>query len=374
MTVKVLVYGAGKIGRGFIGAKFAEAGHRVTFIDIDAALLAALSQAGGYTVRRVNAQGGMAQCDVTGVAVVNGRDEATVAQAIASCDLMATSLGARALELAAPCMAKGLAARTAPLNILICENLKDAPRKLADWLAAALGDRAGDVLARTGLVKTAIGTMVPDHTGERPEDVLVEDYAFLPADADALVAPLPQAQGLEAVSPIAYYEERKLYLHNMAHAVCAYLGQRAGIDALADAVRQPDIRRIVEGAMDECATMLACKYHLPKEEPLSHARELLARFENHALGDTCQRVARDPQRKLASDDRLIGAASACLAHGVFPANLCIGTAAALLCVAEDAAQAQAALAEHCGLREGPLCEAILTDYHALAAGEPLSMR
>jgi D-lyxose ketol-isomerase len=49
---------------------------------------------------------------------------------------------------------------------------------------------------------------------------------------------------------------------------------------------------------------------------LAIADDLLVRYRNRALSDPVARVARDPFRKLAADDRLVGAARLCLEHGV----------------------------------------------------------
>ena len=60
-----------------------------------------------------------------------------------------------------------------------------------------------------------------------------------------------------------------------------------------------------------------------------HITDLLNRFTNAALGDTCQRVGGDPARKLGNDDRLIGSATLALEQGIVPAYIAVGAAAAL---------------------------------------------
>jgi mannitol-1-phosphate 5-dehydrogenase len=55
----------------------------------------------------------------------------------------------------------------------------------------------------------------------------------------------------------------------------------------------------------------------------------VARFENAALDDPIERVARDPRRKLGCHDRLLGAARLAEAAGVLPVRLALAAAAAL---------------------------------------------
>ena len=57
--------------------------------------------------------------------------------------------------------------------------------------------------------------------------------------------------------------------------------------------------------------------------------KIVARFENAAINDPVDRVARDPQRKLAANERLVGAARLAEAAGIFPEQLALATAAAL---------------------------------------------
>jgi len=127
------MYGAGNIGRGFVGALMSRAGYRVAFVDVDRELVARLNAAGEYTLRVIGAEGHQ-DTTITNVHAVDGTREEEVVQAVAECDLMATAVGARILPRIAPLLARGIQRRFAagrpPLNIIICENLMDANRVL----------------------------------------------------------------------------------------------------------------------------------------------------------------------------------------------------------------------------------------------------
>jgi len=340
--MKLLMYGAGNIGRGFIGLLFARAGYEVVFVDVNKPLVEAMNRRGVYTVK-VAAR---PACDipVTGACALDGTDREAVAEAIAACDIMATSLGASALERVSPIIAEGFARRVAvgggPLDILICENLKDAAPKLRSWIKAALPETLYSRLDDLGLVETAIGRMTPLSESDDPLDVRAEEYDFLPVDKAAFRGPLPDVPQLVPYEPFAFYEERKLYLHNMGHAVCAYLGLRRDHETIAQAISDPVIRLLVQSAMTESAAMLCEKYGIPFARIFDHAEDLLLRFGNPALGDTCERVARDPLRKLQADDRLAGALCACREHGVYPVYIALGYALALRYITEDAERAE----------------------------------
>ena len=353
------MYGAGSIGRGFIGPLFARAGYEVVFVDIDRSVIGALNNRDSYhfTV----AADPPYDVQVCGAHGIDGADERAVLDGIASCDLMATALGAAALQKVAPTIAKGFSHRMrqsgAPLNLLICENLKDAAHLLRGWILEALPEDDRPMLdARFGLVEAAIGRMIPPgagagmaggagesmgNAGTDPLHLTVEEYGYLPVDKAAFVGEPPSGvPELIPYEPFSFYEERKLYLHNMGHAVCAYFGMRQGCTTIAQAASDPVVRLAVQNAMTEAAAMLSMKYCVPFARIFDHAEDLLYRFGNVALGDTCERVGRDPMRKLRAGDRLAGALAQCGEHEVIPVYIALGYAAALRHVTDDRARAE----------------------------------
>jgi mannitol-1-phosphate 5-dehydrogenase len=367
---KAVMYGAGNIGRGFIGQLLSLSGYEVVFLDINGAVIDKLNQLRCYPLRLVQA-GGFTETIVENVRGVNAADgEAAVAE-IASADLLATAVGAGILPKIAPVIARGLQRRwldgnSAPLNILICENLLDAHKVLEGLLLDCLDPQLHELLhERTGLVEASIGRMVPVPTAQMQQGNLLtvwaEPYDELPVDLDGFVGPPPAIVGLKPFSPFAFYIGRKLYLHNMSHAVLAYLGRLAGHEFIWQAVRDKDIAGAARGALDEAAAALSGRHGVPMAELSAYTVDLMARFDNPLLGDTVARVGRDTPRKLAPGDRLTGAATLCLEQGIVPERICAGIAAALLFQADGdmASQAvcdtveemglEAALSRYCGI-------------------------
>jgi mannitol-1-phosphate 5-dehydrogenase len=334
------MYGAGSVGRGFIGPLFAQAGYEVVYVDIDRRVVDAFNERREYNYT-VAAEPPY-EVPVTGVRGVDGMDELAVLDEIAQCDLMATSLGVAALQKVSPLIARGFSLRMRqsgrPLNLLICENLKDAAQILRGWISAALPEEDKPLLdERFGLIETAIGRMIPPSLANDadPLKIVVEEYGFLPVDKDAYVGAPPDIPGLIPFTPFSFYEERKLYLHNMGHAICAYLGMRKGCVGIDDAISDPEIRIFTQSAMIESAAMLSKKYDMPFARIFDHAEDLLLRFSNAALSDTCERVGRDPMRKIKAGDRFAGALCQCWEYKVYPVYIALGYAAALRNVTEN---------------------------------------
>jgi len=346
---QAVVFGAGSIGRGFIGQLLSESGYTVVFVDIDAPLIAALNARGRYTIHLVENER-RATATVGPVRGLLSGDAEAVIAALAETTLGATAVGARALPQIAPLIARAVARRQAageaqPLNLIICENLPDAAATLRGLVEGHLDAQGRAYLrAHVGLANAVIARMVPEPTPElRAQDVsaiVTEPYKELPVDAAAWVGEIPAIVGLEPVSPIAPYVARKLYLHNAAHALMGYLGHQRGHALGYEALEDPVIRRVVEGAMEESLRGLAAAHGLDEAGLRAHLAGLWPRLANRALADPVRRLARDPLRKLAPGDRLVGAARLAEAAGVIPGNLAWGLAAALAYDAPEDAAAQ----------------------------------
>lgn len=385
--MKAVMYGGGNIGRGFIGMLLSNSGYEVQFVDVVDAVVNTLGEKHQYPVRIIRTDG-YTDIDVKNVSAVDGKNPDAVAEAIAEADIMATAVGVNVLKFIVGNIANGLKLRrergAAPLNILICENLMDANHVIEGMIKEYLNDEEKAWFdENVGLVEASIGRMVPVQTEEMkdgdPMRVCVESYGFLPVDKDAFKGEIPNIKNMVPFAPFDFYLKRKLYVHNMGHATCAYLGDLLGLEYIYEAIDRDEVYIIVKGAMEESARALSKKYGVALEEVMLHITDLLHRFTNAALRDTCKRVGGDPTRKLNPADRLIGSSSLALEVGVTPAYIAIGAAAGLIRYINEAegmeqgeATAKTVLADLCKLdTEGELATLIINMYNMLIGGKSL---
>lgn len=313
MKPTLVQWGAGNIGRSFIGQVFSRGGYRVIFIDIDQKLVARLNDAGRYVVEAVSREGSE-KWPVEGVSALHASQTDAIREAVASTDVLSVSVGKQVLGRIAGQLADAIAYRhasrpDAPLDIIIAENIHHG----AEYLASLLNVRlpAGFPLERyVGLVETSIGKMVPIQDPSTPLVLRAEAYNRLIVDRDGFLGPVPSIPDLEAVSPISAYVDRKLFIHNLGHAAAAYLGYRKHPDLplIADVLEDPEIFDQVRKTMVQSMEILL---HLhpgvfTQTDLERHIDDLLMRFGNRFLGDTVFRVGRDLQRKLRYDDRIMG--------------------------------------------------------------------
>ncbi len=330
--------GAGNIGRSFIGQLFARAGFEVIFVDVAAEIIEALNTKRRY---RIEIKDRVPQTIwIENVRGIYAQDVASVARALADCRCCGTAVGPKALPAIYPLLAAGLKLRYTegkpPLDIIICENLREAAAHMRQGLAQHLPpDFPLEEMA--GLVETSIGKMVPIMSAEErardPLLVYAEAYNTLICDARGFKNPIPNVPGLEPKENMKAYVDRKLFIHNFGHALCAYLGYlyEPAMQTTWQAVEDPVVGPAVRAGMWEAAQALIKEYpdEFNEHNLGAHIEDLLMRFANKALGDTLHRVGRDIQRKLAREDRVIGPLLLELQHGLTPRLTPLCAAAAL---------------------------------------------
>ncbi|MBO5925702.1 MAG: mannitol dehydrogenase [Clostridia bacterium] len=370
---KFVMYGAGNIGRGFIGQLFSNAGYKVGFVDINKEVIARLNSDGRYPVNTVSGDINE-ETFVENVYGIDGTDIELVSEEIASASIMATAIGVNVLRFIARPIALGLKKRmerNAPaFNIIICENLIGADEYLKELVCKEVPEIADYVHNNVGFVEASIGRMVPVMTEEKrqgnPLRVYVEPYNILPVDKAAFKGEIPEVGNLYPFSPFNLFIQRKLFMHNMSHALCAYLGNLRGYEYVYQSIADYDIRYVAYKSLTEMAVAISLENGTEVAGLISHAENLLYRFTNEALGDTVFRVGRDTKRKLSSNDRLVGALKLAIKHGHQSNFLCLGIAAALLFApdGDDSSKELSAYAEQNGVA------ATLKTYSDLE-GEPV---
>ncbi len=330
---KFIMYGAGNIGRGFIGQLFSQSGYSVGFIDINKEVINRLNSDKQYPVEVVTSEG-IKEEIVKNVYGIDGTDVENVACEIASSDIMATAIGVNVLKFIAKPIAMGLKRRfennAGCFNIIICENLIGADEFLKGLIKEQIPEYSDRIDKEIGFVEASIGRMVPVMTEEKkqgnPLRVCVEPYNILPVDKNAFKGEIPEIKNLYPFAPFNLFIQRKLFMHNMSHALCAYMGYQRNYEYIYQAVNDYDIKCTAFNALCQSAIAVAKENGVEMEGLISHAQNLLYRFSNIALGDTVARVGKDTIRKLGANDRLIGAINLADKHGVSCEYLCLGVA------------------------------------------------
>ena len=329
--MKAVHFGAGNIGRGFVGLLLHEAGYEVVFSDVAAPLVDAINAASEYTVHEVG-DGGR-DLTVTGFRAVNSQsDPEKVVAEIADADVVTTAVGPTILRFVAPHIVAALTARDAglpPLQVMACENAINATHLLRDEVVAAAGDAWPQIAGRAVFANTAVDRIVPGQPEGAGIDVTVEPFFEWAIERGPFGDAAPEIPGAHFVDDLAPYIERKLFTVNTGHAATAYLGAQAGIEKISDALADPSIEAAVAKALEETSGILLAKHEFDAADLADYRATIIGRFRNPALPDTVWRVGRQPLRKLSRNERFIGPAAEAAERGLPTAGLETAIAAAL---------------------------------------------
>lgn len=314
---QIVIFGAGKIGRSFIGQLFSRGGYEVVFIDVYRPVIEELNRRGKYNVIIKGEEESV--ITIQNVRGVFAGETDKVITEIAGARIVAVSVGLNGLKSIIPLIAKGLvrryeSAESKPLDIIIAENLRNAAEYMSQELKQYFPE-GYPLDERVGLIETSIGKMVPIMLKKDMEEdilqVFAEPYNTLILDKQAFKNPIPEIEGLAPKENMKAWVDRKLFIHNLGHATAAYLGYLSHPDStfLYEVLSDNNLKENVRNTMLQAARVLLKMY--PAEFTIEllteHIDDLLKRFQNKALGDTVFRVGCDLQRKLGAEDRLAGA-------------------------------------------------------------------
>lgn len=321
-------FGAGNIGRGFIGLLLHQAGFEVVFADVNATLIGMLASHPEYTVHEAG-EGGR-DTVVTGYRGIDSNaDPDGLVAAIAAADIVTTAVGPNVLRFVAPAIAAGILARpkgASPLAVMACENALGA----TDLLRAEVEKHTAgtDLEGRAVFANTAVDRIVPEQDPSGL-DVLVEPYCEWAVESAPFDGAVPNIPGARFVPDLAPYIERKLFTVNTGHASTAYHGRLAGHGSIAAALADSSVRDAVDAVLAETSAMLVAKHGFAPDEQARYRATTLARFANPAIDDSVDRVGRQPLRKLSRHERFVEPASALAEAGTQPVALLAAMGAAL---------------------------------------------
>lgn len=330
-----VIFGAGKIARGFIGHLLYLSQIPFVFVEKADALADLINARRQYTV---NVLGNSDKnCLVQTVSALKFSEKEHITEAIAQADVVFDAVGGKNLREIVPFLTLGIqekAKRGGSLNLITCENWKQPATLLKSGIAAAIAPEARRFFQESVGVTEAVimrSAIEPDTEllKQDPLVVNVQDFWELPVDASRVVGALPEILGLKLIPEFAGFLERKFYTYNAANGTTSYLGAMLGYEKIADAAHDPWILKILDGVYMETAQALSKKHQFPLQEQLAFTQSSKRKLQDYAIVDSIERNARDPLRKLGPDDRLVGSARLVESCGIRPEHLSIAIAAAI---------------------------------------------
>ncbi|NQJ71651.1 mannitol-1-phosphate 5-dehydrogenase [Streptococcus suis] len=303
-------FGAGNIGRGFIGEILFENGFEIAFVDVNETIIDALNQRHAYEIEI--AEEGQRHIAVSGVRGINNRlNPEEVVTAIATADLVTTAIGPNILPFIAGLVAQGIEARreagnTQPLDVLACENMIGGSAFLYEEVKKHLSEEGLAYAAEfVGFPNAAVDRIVPAQSHEDPLFVVVEPFNEWVVETQGMKNPDLKLEGVHYEADLEPFIERKLFSVNSGHATSAYTGAHFGATTILEALQNPEVKSKVEAVLAEIRSLLIAKWNFDEQALVDYHKVIISRFENPYIVDDIARVARTPIRKLGYDERFI---------------------------------------------------------------------
>jgi len=305
-----LHFGAGNIGRGFIGEVLYENGANITFVDVNESIIHALNERNEYTIQLAEEDQTEKRIDhVSGIN--NGENPSAVVEKFNHVDIITTAIGPKILPYIAPLIAQGISLRkkkniTQPLDVIACENMIGGSSFLKTEVLKHLDDSAAEFIEDyIGFPDAAVDRIVPGQSHEDLLTVTVEPYKeWVIADKERKNKEL-NLTGAKYADNLQPYIERKLFTVNTGHATTAYVGKANGHNTIVEALNDPEVLNEVRAVLNETGALIVEKWGLSASEHQEYIGKIIERFQNPHISDDISRVGRGPIRKLGYEERFI---------------------------------------------------------------------
>jgi len=308
MTKTLLIYGAGAIGRGYLPWVFSPVEYDYYYVETNDNLRNLLNKNKKFTTFKViNQEYKDMEVPVKYCYHLNEEKKK-----ISEAEAIITAVGPRNIL----SITENLKNITTP--VICCENDSSIPE-----LMISITNNPNVVFAIPDVITSNIAP--PELRGRDPLSIVTEEGICY---IDHKVARLGGNCVYVHKDELKKQWLAKLYLHNTPHCIAAYLGSILFVTYLHESMQNKRAEKIVTGAMHEMEGVLLKKFHLENDFVEWYANKELQRFRNTLLYDPINRVAREPFRKLAPNERLIGAAQLCISCGIIPENIMLGITAA----------------------------------------------
>jgi len=336
MSKTAVIFGAGKIARGFIAHLLTISGYQITFVERNDLLVGLLKRRRSYAVQIMGAP--EKNIIISGFEVLSAMD-GHVADRLATADVVFVSIGGPNLPEIVPQLAAGVRRayeldRKVPLNIILCENYFQPAKWLREMMTEQLhGAEAVWFHDNIGIVESMVLRSTIEPTEEMkahdPLSLGAQDMWELPVDKSAFVGAIPEVQGLSPKDGLKAGLVRKLFTYNSINAVICYSGYLRGYRLLSEAANDPELATLARTAAEEGSGAMCHEFGFDPQEQREFAEAALAKYQKREIVDPIERNARDPIRKLGRHDRLVGPACLAIEYGIQPVALSTGIAVAL---------------------------------------------
>ncbi len=333
---RAIVIGAGRIGRGFITKMLLDNHIDVVFFEANRSLYEKMKEVNQYTIHVL----GYPEMDTNynNFKTYFIEDIENMAKEIEISDYIFTAVGGKNMVSLGKTIAQAIQLvdmnQMEFKNIVTCENWIHPAQDLKESLLQELEMDKKRLFSKKFGVSEAVvmttGTGNPNPEEEENElDTWIQNQLYLPIDRQKIKGEIPNLTCLEFIDDFGDLLTQKLYTNNTSVGAVAFLGRLKGFRYVAEAANDPQIEKILDQIYDEINEALIKGMGINPQSQYRFSKRAKEKYQDRLIVDELTRIAKDPIRKLAPTDRLIGPAKLALSVGLEPKAIALAIAAAL---------------------------------------------
>ncbi|RHM09559.1 mannitol-1-phosphate 5-dehydrogenase [Amedibacillus dolichus] len=324
---KSILFGAGKIARGFLGQLLYLSDFEITFVDVYEPIVSVLNEKKTYHVHVLGDES--LDSDVTHIKAYLFDEKESIYHTFYESDIAFVSVGGNHLTDVAKSLAdifNRFGIQKKIKNIIVCENWRDAANTFKTAMLKFLNEENKNLFEEFIGVSEAVLMRTATQPDEElaklyPQDVWVQNFWYLPIDGSRIKEAIPKIQCVELLDEFGNFLTQKMYTNNTSNAVIAYSGYLLGYEILAEAANSLEISALLDDAYKEINQILVAELGVDEKQQMEFSQKARAKYCDWTIVDKVIRHGKDPIRKLGPQDRLIAPCRMALKHGIYPKTL-----------------------------------------------------
>lgn len=324
--MKNIHFGAGNIGRGFIGQVLNESGYNITFVDINELIVTTLNQVDNY---KVIIKDNKTEKIVNNFSALNSlTDTNQIIETINKADLVTTSIGVSVLPSIAKTIAVALKIKTKENNtkaidIMACENIINATELLKTEIFKHLdNDEKKFVNQYVGFVNVLVDRTVLIKKNSDPLLVEVENYYEWTINQTQIKSQINnQIKNANYTNNLYRYIQRQLLITSIGYEASSYLAAYNQEKDIFNDLKNEKAHNQLLSVLEETKNLLLTKHEFKQEEIIPYQEMIIDRLKNNEIKEDINKLCRLPINKLANDQILITAITDCYKQNLEYNNL-----------------------------------------------------
>lgn len=324
---KSILFGAGKIARGFLGQLLYLSDFEITFVDVYEPIVSVLNEKKTYHVHVLGDES--LDSDVTHIKAYLFDEKESIYHTFYESDIAFVSVGGNHLTDVAKSLAdifNRFGIQKKIKNIIVCENWRDAANTFKTAMLKFLNEENKNLFEKFIGVSEAVLMRTATQPDEElaklyPQDVWVQNFWYLPIDGSRIKEAIPKIQCVELLDEFGNFLTQKMYTNNTSNAVIAYSGYLLGYEILAEAANSLEISALLDDAYKEINQILVAELGVDEKQQMEFSQKARAKYCDWTIVDKVIRHGKDPIRKLGPQDRLIAPCRMAFKHGIYPKTL-----------------------------------------------------